>query len=623
MTRSTSTPARSPATAARAGSRCWARRSARSTTGGASGIRRGPRRSRRRSRGRGAPSRGERGGGRLRVLVLHEPEHDRRALADRGDRGRPAGAHALPERDLRPAQPARPAGVRVQPLVSRPETDRRAHLHATAFTAPAGERTLVLVNDHSEEDAEAWLSLPPGWRELPSACRRVGRDALAEPVAERAVVVGDEVRFAVPPMSLLAFHDESGDGASWLPRPRWGPRIRLTMPFLPASLRRALRNLSIRRKLTAIVMLTSGVAVILASALLPRLRLQHLPQQMVTDLETTAEGLGLQAYPALDAESASSGVGTQARETLAFIVGSLRAYPSVEHAVIFDANGRAAGGQERNILQERPTPPFTDRNTARLHRRGPGALPPGDDPRGPLRGGHLPPLEHARAHRPPPALPGDPRRGDPRLAPRLAAPRLAAPEGDLAADPPPRRRRDARLAREGLLGAGGQGGRRRAGRPHRRLQRHARPDPVARRRADRGQGGGGAGQPHEEHVPREHEPRAAHAAQRDHRLQRDARGGGGGARARGPRPRPRQDPGRGQAPARPHQRRARPLEDRGGEDGALPRGLRRARPRAGRGGDHPAARREEPEPARGRTAPRTSARCTPTSPGCGRSSSTS
>jgi signal transduction histidine kinase/DNA-binding response OmpR family regulator len=135
------------------------------------------------------------------------------------------------------------------------------------------------------------------------------------------------------------------------------------MPFLPASLRRALRNLSIRRKLTAIVMLTSGVAVILASALFLAYDYSSFKRQMVTDLETTAEGLGLQAYPALDAESASSGVGTQARETLAFIAGSLRAYPSVEHAVIFDANGRAVGGQERNILQERPTPPFTDRNT--------------------------------------------------------------------------------------------------------------------------------------------------------------------------------------------------------------------------------------------------------------------
>jgi signal transduction histidine kinase/CheY-like chemotaxis protein len=132
---------------------------------------------------------------------------------------------------------------------------------------------------------------------------------------------------------------------------------------IPASLRRMLRNLSIRRKLTVIVMVTSGVAVILASALFLAFDYNSSRRQMVTDLETTAESLGLQAYPALDVESASSGVGTQARETLAFIAGSLRAYPSVEHAVIFDANGRAAGGLVRNILKERPTPPFTDRNT--------------------------------------------------------------------------------------------------------------------------------------------------------------------------------------------------------------------------------------------------------------------
>ena len=44
--------------------------------------------------------------------------------------------------------------------------------------------------------------------------------------------------------------------------------------------------------------------------------------------------------------------------------------------------------------------------------------------------------------------------------------------------------------------------------------------------------GGGAGQPHQERVPRQHEPRAAHAAERHHRLQRDAAGGGGRTPAR-------------------------------------------------------------------------------------------
>ena len=40
------------------------------------------------------------------------------------------------------------------------------------------------------------------------------------------------------------------------------------------------------------------------------------------------------------------------------------------------------------------------------------------------------------------------------------------------------------------------------------------------------------------------------------------------------RPRPQEDPRRGQAPARPHQRHPRPLEDRGRQDGAVPRDLR-------------------------------------------------
>ena len=52
-------------------------------------------------------------------------------------------------------------------------------------------------------------------------------------------------------------------------------------------------------------MLTSGVAVILASALFLAYDYNSSRQQMVTDLKTTAESLGLQAYPALDAQSAA------------------------------------------------------------------------------------------------------------------------------------------------------------------------------------------------------------------------------------------------------------------------------------------------------------------------------
>ena len=106
----------------------------------------------------------------------------------------------------------------------------------------------------------------------------------------------------------------------------------------------------------------------------------------------------------------------------------------------------------------------------------------------------------------------------------------------------------------------------------------------ARRRARGGERG-------QERLPGQHEPRAADAAQRDHRLQRpDAQH----ARRR------RQRPGAGRvgrtrpslrpAPARPDQRRPRPGQDRGGPDGARSRA---GRPRPGRGrvGGRPAARR--------------------------------
>jgi signal transduction histidine kinase/DNA-binding response OmpR family regulator len=126
-------------------------------------------------------------------------------------------------------------------------------------------------------------------------------------------------------------------------------------------MRRWLRNQSIKRKLNAIVLVTSGVAVVLASAVFLAYDYNSFRERMVTDLETTADGIGLLAYPALDAETANGaagGVGTQARDQLAFITGSLRAYPSIDQSVVFDANGRPVAGHDRNILVSRPTPAF-------------------------------------------------------------------------------------------------------------------------------------------------------------------------------------------------------------------------------------------------------------------------
>ena len=130
-----------------------------------------------------------------------------------------------------------------------------------------------------------------------------------------------------------------------------------------ARRRRLLRDMSIRGKLTAIVMLTSGVAVMLASAGFLAWDYDTFRRQIVTDLETTAEGLSLLAYPALDAESAASDVGTQAQAMLALIMGSLTVYPSIEHGVVFDARGRAVAGHERNILVQRSTPAFVAQST--------------------------------------------------------------------------------------------------------------------------------------------------------------------------------------------------------------------------------------------------------------------
>ena len=134
---------------------------------------------------------------------------------------------------------------------------------------------------------------------------------------------------------------------------------------MPLTMRRWLRNQSIQRKLNAIVLVTSGVAVVLASAGFLYYDYDSFKKRMVTDLETTADGIGLLAYPALDAETAEGaggGVGTQAREQLAQIMGSLRAYRSIEHGVVFDAHGRAVAGQQRNITMTRPTPQFVERN---------------------------------------------------------------------------------------------------------------------------------------------------------------------------------------------------------------------------------------------------------------------
>ncbi len=129
-----------------------------------------------------------------------------------------------------------------------------------------------------------------------------------------------------------------------------------------------------------------------------------------------------------------------------------------------------------------------------------------------------------------------------------------------------------------------------------------------------------AGQPGQERLSREHEPRAPHAAERDPRLQRDARRGCGRRWPRRHRSRPAEDPDRRQAPARVDQRRPRPLQDRGRKDAPVSRDVRGQDRRRRSGGHHADAGREERQPSRGALPPRASARFAKTSPRSGRSS---
>ncbi|HEX9189657.1 MAG TPA: histidine kinase dimerization/phospho-acceptor domain-containing protein, partial [Vicinamibacteria bacterium] len=126
------------------------------------------------------------------------------------------------------------------------------------------------------------------------------------------------------------------------------------------ALRHYVRNLSIRRKLTLIVLVTSGVAVIVASATFLAYDYVAFRAQMVTNLRTTAEGLSLMAGPALDTEGAAPGVANRAQEALASFLLSLQAYPSIEEGCIFDAEGAVVARHLRGLgLEVPPAPAFS------------------------------------------------------------------------------------------------------------------------------------------------------------------------------------------------------------------------------------------------------------------------
>ena len=186
-----------------------------------------------------------------------------------------------------------------------------------------------------------------------------------------------------------------------------------------------------------------------------------------------------------------------------------------------------------------------------------------------------------------------PRRSD-RLAVRAALRRAAADRSrDRHAGDRPRRPGDpASAAQPRRAGGHGPDARRIPRQCPRHPRRQGRSGEGARRSRGR--------LAHEVGVPRQYEPRAAHAAQRHHRLQRNPGRGRDRPRRRYDGRRSAEDPGRRPAPAGTDQRHPRSFEDRSRPDGRLSRAdLPRA---AGRGGPrhHRAAGEEERQHARDR-----------------------
>ncbi len=140
--------------------------------------------------------------------------------------------------------------------------------------------------------------------------------------------------------------------------------------MIAATARRWLRNVSIRQKLIAIVVFTSVVVVLLATVGFLAWDYGSFKHQMVSRLDSTALGIGLIAYPALDPTDARSAVGAQADATLNQILGMARAQPSIVEAAIFDASGQPRAIQRGVTHQDDPPPPFSLHNWSAFRQDG-------------------------------------------------------------------------------------------------------------------------------------------------------------------------------------------------------------------------------------------------------------
>ena len=115
--------------------------------------------------------------------------------------------------------------------------------------------------------------------------------------------------------------------------------------MIPAAFERWLRNLPIRRKLTLIVLVTSGVAVVFASAAFLTYDYLSYREQMERELEVYSANLAQILVPTLEPGRYGPEVAEQlARYMQRVTMDALRNRESVETALVFDAAGEQVSG---------------------------------------------------------------------------------------------------------------------------------------------------------------------------------------------------------------------------------------------------------------------------------------
>jgi signal transduction histidine kinase/CheY-like chemotaxis protein len=117
---------------------------------------------------------------------------------------------------------------------------------------------------------------------------------------------------------------------------------------IPAALERWLRNLPIRRKLTLIVLVTSGVAVVFASAAFLGYDYWNYRKQMVAELEVYGQNLAQLLVPTLEPGNFGPEVDRLLSSYMQRVtIEALQNRKSVETALMFDENGQQVGGLAR------------------------------------------------------------------------------------------------------------------------------------------------------------------------------------------------------------------------------------------------------------------------------------